>query len=90
MIFIFPKELFLLFQQYNYQQKRLKYLNALQVCSGKHTERYLDLQKAEAQARQAHIETAMEKVRARALAMQKPEELIEVAQVLRKEMGLLV
>ncbi len=31
----------------------------------------------------------MEKVRARALAMQKPEELIEVAQVLRKEMGLL-
>ena len=51
--------------------------------------RFLDLQKAEAQARQAQIETAMEKVRARALAMQKPEELIEVAQVLRKEMGLL-
>ncbi|MCB0742330.1 MAG: SpoIIE family protein phosphatase [Ignavibacteriae bacterium] len=51
--------------------------------------RFLDLQKAEEQARQAQIETAMEKVRARALAMQKPEELIEVAQVLRKEMGLL-
>ena len=51
--------------------------------------RFLDLQKAEAQARQAQIETAMEKVRARALAMQKPAELVEVAQVLRKEMGLL-
>ncbi len=51
--------------------------------------RFLDLQKAEAQTRQAQIETALEKVRARALAMQKPEELIEVAQVLRKEMGLL-
>ena len=51
--------------------------------------RFLDLQKAEEQARQAQIETAMEKVRSRALAMQKPEELIEVAQVLRKEMGLL-
>jgi signal transduction histidine kinase len=51
--------------------------------------RFLDLQKAEAQTRQAQIETAMEKVRARALAMQKPEELVEVAQVLRKEMGLL-
>jgi signal transduction histidine kinase len=51
--------------------------------------RYLDLKKAEAQARSAQIEAAMEKVRARSLAMQKPEELIEVAEVLRKEMGLL-
>jgi len=51
--------------------------------------RFLDLQKAEAQTRQAKIETALEKVRARALAMQLPEELIEVAEVLRYEMGLL-
>ncbi len=49
--------------------------------------RYLDLKKAEAQARLAQIEAAMEKVRARSLAMQKPEELIEVAELLRKEMG---
>ncbi|MBL7743065.1 MAG: nuclear transport factor 2 family protein [Chitinophagaceae bacterium] len=51
--------------------------------------RFLDLQKAEAQTRQAQIEAAMEKVRARAMAMQKPSELIEVAELLRKEMGLL-
>jgi len=51
--------------------------------------RFLDLQKAESQARQAKIETALEKVRARALAMQQPEELTEVAQVMRYEMGLL-
>jgi signal transduction histidine kinase len=51
--------------------------------------RFNDLKQAEAQAREARIEAAMEKVRARAMAMQKPEELIEVAQVLRKEMGLL-
>jgi hypothetical protein len=51
--------------------------------------RYLDVLKAEAQAREAKIEAAMEKVRARAMAMQKPNELIEVAQLLRKEMGLL-
>jgi signal transduction histidine kinase len=51
--------------------------------------RYLDLQKAERLAREARIEAAMEKVRARALAMQKADELIEVAQVLRNEMGLL-
>jgi serine phosphatase RsbU (regulator of sigma subunit) len=51
--------------------------------------RFNDLQKAEAQAREAQIEASMEKIRSRSLAMQKPEELIEVAEVLRKEMGLL-
>jgi len=51
--------------------------------------RFLDLQKAEAQAREAKIEAALEKVRSRSLAMHKAEELIEVASVLRTEMGLL-
>ena len=49
--------------------------------------RFLDLQKAEEQAREAQIEAAMEKVRSRSLAMQKPDELTEVAELLRKEMG---
>src|SRR5205823_603602 len=43
--------------------------------------RFLDLQKAEAQAREAKIETALEKVRSRTMAMQKSEELKEVIQV---------
>ena len=51
--------------------------------------RFNDLQLAEAQTHKANIEVALERVRARALAMQEPEELIEVAQVLRHEMGLL-
>lgn len=51
--------------------------------------RFNDLKQAEAQSRQAKIEAAMEKVRSRAMAMQKPDELIEVAELLRKEMGLL-
>ncbi len=51
--------------------------------------RFLDLQNAEAQTHKAKIETALERVRARALAMQQPEELKEVAEVLRYEMGLL-
>jgi len=51
--------------------------------------RFLDLKNMEAQARESKIETALERVRARALAMQEPEELKEVAQVLRLEMGLL-
>ncbi|MCH6235766.1 ATP-binding protein [Cognataquiflexum rubidum] len=51
--------------------------------------RFLDLQKAEAQAREAQIENALEKVRSRSLAMQSPGELIEVARLLREEMGAL-
>src|SRR5665647_1881932 len=44
--------------------------------------RFLDLQKAEAQAREAQIENALEKVRSRTMAMQKSEELPEAANVL--------
>ena len=51
--------------------------------------RFMDLQKAEAQARESQIEAALERVRARALAMHNPEELKEVSHVLRTEMGLL-
>ncbi len=41
--------------------------------------RFLDLQKAEAQAKEAQIENALEKVRSRTMAMQKSEELPEAA-----------
>jgi len=40
--------------------------------------RFLDLQKAEAQAREAQIEAALERVRSRTMAMQKSDELLEV------------
>ncbi|HMO32665.1 MAG TPA: ATP-binding protein [Lacibacter sp.] len=49
--------------------------------------RFLDLKKAEEQAREAQIEAALEKVRSRSLAMQQPNELAEVAELLRNEMG---
>ena len=51
--------------------------------------RFLDLQKAESQAREAQIETALERVRSRAMAMHFSDELKEVALELRKQMGLL-
>ncbi|MDX1332778.1 MAG: ATP-binding protein, partial [Robiginitalea sp.] len=51
--------------------------------------RFLDLKNMEAQARESKIETALERVRARALAMQEPEELKDVSRVMRQEMGLL-
>ena len=41
-------------------------------------QRYLDIEKAEAQAREAKIETSLERVRARTMAMQKSEELNDV------------
>ncbi|HET9433335.1 MAG TPA: nuclear transport factor 2 family protein, partial [Chitinophagaceae bacterium] len=47
--------------------------------------RFLDLQKAEAQARDAKIETALEKVRSRSMGMQKSDELAEVVAVLYKQ-----
>jgi signal transduction histidine kinase len=51
--------------------------------------RYLDIEKATAQAKEAQIEAALERIRARALAMHKSEEFTEVAKVMREQMGLL-
>ncbi|TFG75564.1 MAG: hypothetical protein E4H26_05895 [Flavobacteriales bacterium] len=45
-------------------------------------QRFLDIQKAEAQAREAQIEMALEKIRSRTMAMQKSEELEETAALL--------
>ena len=44
--------------------------------------RFLDLQKAEAQAREAKIEAALERVRARTMAMQKSDELREAVLII--------
>ncbi len=44
--------------------------------------RYLDLQKAETQAREAQIEMALERVRAVAMSMRKPGELLEISQTI--------
>jgi signal transduction histidine kinase len=51
--------------------------------------RFNDLKLAEAQAREAQIETALERIRAKALAMHQSDELMEVALTLREQMGLL-
>ncbi|MEZ5029265.1 MAG: histidine kinase dimerization/phospho-acceptor domain-containing protein [Ferruginibacter sp.] len=51
--------------------------------------RFLDLQKAEAQAREAQIEAALERVRARTMAMQKSAELNPTADLLFEQLRLL-
>ena len=48
-------------------------------------QRFLDLQKAEAQAREAQIEAALERVRSRTMGMQKSEELKEVIRVVYEQ-----
>jgi signal transduction histidine kinase len=48
--------------------------------------RFLDLQKAEKQARESQVETALEKVRSRTLAMQKSDELADTSAVLFKQL----
>jgi signal transduction histidine kinase len=48
--------------------------------------RFLDLQKAEAQSREAKIEAALEKVRARSMAMHKSDELLEAGELLWHEL----
>ncbi|TXE20049.1 hypothetical protein ES692_01970 [Psychroserpens burtonensis] len=48
--------------------------------------RFLDLQKAEAQAREAQIEAALEKVRSRSMAMRTSEELLDVITVVSEQL----
>ncbi|TYA57516.1 ATP-binding protein [Formosa maritima] len=48
--------------------------------------RFLDLQNAEAQAREAQIEAALERVRSRSMAMHKSEEMLEVIEVVAKQL----
>jgi len=51
--------------------------------------RFLDLQKAEAQAREAKIETSLERVRSRTMAMHKSTDLLDVISVLSEQFLLL-
>jgi signal transduction histidine kinase len=59
-----------------------KVLNRFAEVFGQTYRRYLDLQKAEEQAREATIESALERVRASSMAMNKSDQLPETSQVL--------
>ncbi|MBS1923983.1 MAG: nuclear transport factor 2 family protein [Bacteroidetes bacterium] len=51
--------------------------------------RFLDLQKAEAQAREAQVEASLERVRSRTMAMRDSSELLQTAEILFDQMRLL-
>ena len=64
------------------QQIVIKFANEF----GRAYQRFLDLQKAEAQAREAQIEAALERVRSRSMAMHKSDEMLEVIEVVAKQL----
>jgi len=51
--------------------------------------RFLDLQKAEAQAKEAQIEASLERVRSRSMAMHKTDDLHEVIKVVTEQLSVL-
>jgi signal transduction histidine kinase len=69
-----------------YTTEELSILNRFKVIIDLTFRRYLDLQKAETQARESQIEASLERVRSRTLAMQRSDELAETAAVLFKQL----
>ena len=53
---------------------------------GRLYQRFLDLQKAEAQTREAMIEAALERVRSKSMAMHKSEELLDVITIVSQQL----
>ncbi|HEY6437273.1 MAG TPA: hypothetical protein VIY47_11840, partial [Ignavibacteriaceae bacterium] len=80
--FSFSEGMFYAWADVPYSEDEINVLNRFKVLIDLTFRRYFDLQKAEAQAREAQIETALERVRSRTMAMQRSEELSETSFVL--------
>jgi signal transduction histidine kinase len=80
--FAFPDGLFYSWSLEPYSEQEKNILHRFRNIIALTFRRYLDLQKAEAQTREAEIELALERVRARTMAMQKSDELPDAANLL--------
>jgi signal transduction histidine kinase len=87
--FSFPDGLFYSWSLQPYTDQEKNILDRFRNIISLTFRRYLDLQKAEAQAREAQIEAALEKVRSRTLAMQHSDELSETASVMFRQLIIL-
>jgi signal transduction histidine kinase/DNA-directed RNA polymerase subunit N (RpoN/RPB10) len=67
-------------------EKKLELLKRFRNVFNLSYQRYIDISLAEAQAKEARIETALERVRAVAMAMKKSDELITVCEVMYREL----
>ncbi len=83
--FFFPEGAVFAFVNDPIQGEHAKIMKRFAGVFGQTYRRYLDLQKAEAQAREAQIEAALEKVRSRTMAMQHSSELTETSFLLVKQ-----
>ncbi len=86
----FSKGLFYAWSENPYKENEINILNRFKSIIELTFRRFFDLQKAEAQAREAQIQLALERVRARTMAMHKSDELSETAFILFqqfKELG---
>ncbi|HMB90342.1 MAG TPA: hypothetical protein VKP65_05810, partial [Rhodothermales bacterium] len=80
--FFFPEGALFAFIEHPLPEESIQIFNRFAAVFALTYRRYLDLKKAEEQAREAQIEAALERVRSRTMAMQKSEELSETASVL--------
>jgi signal transduction histidine kinase len=80
--FIFEHGFFYAFSPREFQPELIHITQRFSALFEQTYRRYLDLVKAEAQAREAQIEASLEKVRSRSLAMHTSSELNEVVKVL--------
>jgi signal transduction histidine kinase len=84
--FIFEHGFFYAFTPHEFQPDVIHIIQRFTSLFAQTYRRYLDLVKAEAQAREAQIEAALERVRSRSMAMHKSEELREVLQLIFEQL----
>ncbi len=84
--FPFSEGQFYVWTQERYSGEAIGILSRFKAIVDLTFRRYLDLQRAEAQAREAQIEASLERVRSRTLAMQRSDELAETAAVLFRQL----
>ena len=84
--FCFPEGILFAFSVLQLQEEQRKVLKRFAGVFGQTYRRYLDLQKAEAQAKEAQIETSLERVRAKAMAMHSSKDLAETIGVFYREL----
>ncbi|MFZ0453230.1 MAG: SpoIIE family protein phosphatase [Ignavibacteriaceae bacterium] len=72
-----------------YSEEENKIINRFAAVFQQSYTRFLDLQKAEAQAREAQIEASLERVRSRTMAMHQSDELADASTVIFEQFNLL-
>ncbi len=87
--FVFSSGILFAFTENPVSDDAAKVLNRFASVFGQTYRRYLDLQKAEEQAREAQIEAALERIRSKAMAMHSSEDLADTVEILYNELDTL-